>query len=209
MKRVGIFIDVSNLYFCLSRKYASRRLNYQKYLDFCKGLGDIQQAIAYGCYDAKRPESFIKALEGIGFQTKYKPIKRIFKQGVLEKIKGDWDVGMSVAIMQMLDRLDVIILGSADSDMKDLVEFARTRGIQVIVLACQVSSELHDVCTEVIEIPESMLEAHENDRNHTTVARKVTRKTTNRNRVQGDKQDKSHVDGNTDEVYRRQIEVKR
>lgn len=154
MKRIGVFCDVSNLYYCVCRKYTGRKLDYQKYYDFVKGLGEIQIANAYGSQMRSEAHKFIKCLKSVGFNAKFKAPKE-YKN---TKRKSDWDVGIAIDIVSMLDKIDTVILGSADSDMEPCVKYAMDRGLQVIVLACGVSSELHDVAHEVMEIPESMLE---------------------------------------------------
>ncbi len=158
MKRLGVFCDVSNLYYCISNRFDGRKLDYNKYLEFIKDFGDVQQAIAYGSQMRNEAHPFIKALKSAGFVTKFKRPKEIGKGGINYKRKSDWDVGISVDIISMLDRLDIVILGSADSDMAPVIDYVINHGVKVIVLACGIASELHDTGAEVIEVTESMLE---------------------------------------------------
>lgn len=166
MKRVGVFIDVSNLYYCIRRKYTDRKLDYKAYIDFCGSLGTIQKAMAYGAdMGTGSAKKFIYCLEQLGFETKYKMPKSYNNtEGAISR-KADWDVGITIDIVDMIDRIDILILGTADGDLEPLVRWAQRKGVTVIVLACGISRDLKDAATKFIEIPESMLEKKEEPTN--------------------------------------------
>lgn len=155
-KRVGVFCDISNLYYCINKKFFKRKLDYEAYLKYCKDLGEVQHAIAYGAQMENEARGFIHCLRRIGFEPKYKAPKD-YHNNTNFKRKADWDVGIAIDIVRYIDRVDLIILGSADGDMAPAVEWAKERGVEVIVLACGISRELKDI-TKYVEIPESMLE---------------------------------------------------
>ena len=154
-KRIGIFLDVSNLYYSVYRRYKCK-LNYVQYYKYVAELGDIVQAIAYGSQRDNEAANFITCLEKIGFEPRYKTPKIINDKDKV-KIKANWDVGIVVDIIQMVDRLDLVIMGTADGDFAPLIAYLKTKGVNVIVLACQISHELSNL-TQSIEIPESLLE---------------------------------------------------
>jgi uncharacterized LabA/DUF88 family protein len=160
-KRIGIFCDVSNLYYCIGKKFDKRKLDYRKYLAFAKDLGDVQHAIAYGAQLQNEASAFIHCLKNFGFEPKYKSPKDYHNKDNFKR-KADWDVGIAIDIVKMIDRLDLIILGTADGDLTPVVDWAKERGVDVIVLACGISRELKDT-TKYIEIPESMLEDVKDD----------------------------------------------
>jgi len=153
MKRIGLFLEVSNLYHTLNKRY-SKKLNYKRYYDFVSDLGDIQQAIAYGAQVKSEATGFMICLREAGFLPKYKEPKE-FHDGTK---KANWDVGMVIDIIQMIDRLDMVVLGSADGDFAPMVTYVQGRGLQVVILACNISHELREVATKCMEIPESLLE---------------------------------------------------
>lgn len=155
MKRIGVFVDVSNLYYCIGKKYDYRKLDYRKYLDFIGDLGEIVKSIAYGSQMSDEAIGFIHCLEKVGFQTKFKPVKTYSPDS---RRKADWDVGIAMDIVRMVDRFDMLILGTADGDLEPVVKWATEQGVDVIVLACGVSRELKTRATKYIEIPESLLE---------------------------------------------------
>lgn len=156
-KRIGIFADVSNIYYCVGKKYDGRKLDYKKYLEFTKDLGEIQKAIAYGAQLGDEAEGFIFRLKKIGYIIKYKTPKAYHNDSVLRR-KADWDVGIAVDMISMLGHFDLIILGTADGDLVPAVEYIRARDVDIVAFACGISRDLKDAATKYIEIPESLLE---------------------------------------------------
>lgn len=157
-KRLGIFIDLSNLYYCLTNKQKGAKIDYEKYYKFCESLGEIKVAIAYGSQVNSNAQNFIHCLNKIGYTTKYKEPKK-YRNGKSIKLKADWDVGIAVDMIIYSNKLDLMILGSADGDMIPVVEYLKARGIEVVVLASGISKELTEIATESIEIASSLLES--------------------------------------------------
>lgn len=156
-KNIGIFVDVSNLYYCIGNKFDNRKLDYSKYYNYINDLGHIKMAIAYGAQIKRQASKFLYALQKIGFETVYKTPKAFVDNGSIRK-KADCDLQIAVDIVNNLDKIDLLILGSADGDFKPIVELAKENNIKVIVIACEISKDLKDVADEFIEIPESLLE---------------------------------------------------
>lgn len=157
MKRIGVFVDVSNIYYCARKKYDHRKLDYKKYLDFVRDFGELTKVIAYGSRVSNEAAGFIHCLEKTGFQTKFKTVKSFSNENEMRR-KADWDVGIAMDIVSMIDRFDMIVLGTADGDLEPVVDWAIRRGVDVVVLACGISRDLKDRATKYIEIPESFLE---------------------------------------------------
>lgn len=157
MKRVGVFVDVSNLYYCIGKKFDHRKLDYRKYLEFVRDFGDLVKVIAYGSQMSNEAAGFIHCLNKIGFKTKFKAVKSYNNEQELRR-KADWDVGITMDVVRMVDRFDMIVLGTADGDLEPLVDWAIRRGVDVVVLACGISRDLKERATQYIEIPESLLE---------------------------------------------------
>lgn len=160
MKKLGIFMDVSNLYYCIGKKFIHRKLDYRKYINFVKDLGDPYISIAYGAQISGQANGFIYCLKQLGFQAKFKTPKAYSnaENGYVIKHKADCDVDIAMDIVNMIDRIDMIILGSADGDMLPVVEWAMSKGVEVVIIATGISKDLKDHCTKFIEIPESLLE---------------------------------------------------
>lgn len=157
MKKIGIFVDVSNLYFCLSSKFGGKKLDYSKYYDYIKDFGQIEVAIAYGAQVRGQANKFLHSLRQIGYETKYRSPKAFIDNGTVRK-KADCDLQIAIDIVKYAEEIDMLILGSADGDFKPLIKMAKEKGITTVILACQISKDLKVIADEFIEIPASLLE---------------------------------------------------
>jgi len=130
-QRIGVFVDVQNLY------YSARQL-YKNKVDFQTTLKDaiakrkVIRAIAYVIKaDVKDEDTFYEALNEIGFEVKSKDLQ-VFYGGAK---KGDWDVGIAMDVMRLAPKLDTIVLVSGDGDFSDLLEHSKSLGCRVEVVA--------------------------------------------------------------------------
>ena len=118
-QRVGVFIDVQNLYY-------SARAIYKKKVNFGEILKDVTagrkliRAIAYVIKTDtyKKEKDFFDALEKVGFEVKSKDLQ-IFYGGAK---KGDWDIGIAMDTIELAPKLDTIILVSGDGDYVELLQ---------------------------------------------------------------------------------------
>lgn len=177
MKRIGIFADLSNLYYSTTNRFNGRKLDYSKYVEFIRELGDPVVMIGYGAQIDREAAAFRRCLESVGFKTKYKKPKE-FNTAKGTKHKADWDVGIAVDMIhhQKIDNLDMIILGSGDGDMAAVCDYLKPLGCKIIVIAAGISFELKESCDQVIEIDESLLESKRDKKNvqHETVQAPTT-----------------------------------
>jgi uncharacterized LabA/DUF88 family protein len=156
-KRIGVFCDVSNLYYCIGKKFGGRKLDYRKYWEYVQECGEVVEAIAYGAQVSDEAAKFMLCLKNIGFLTKFmKPKTYHNVDGI--RHKADWDVGITIDIIESVERFDRIFLGSADGDLKPLVDYVQKKGVEVVVFACGISRALKDTAFKFVEIPESLLE---------------------------------------------------
>jgi uncharacterized LabA/DUF88 family protein len=112
LPKIGIFVDIQNIYYTTKQAF-NRQFNYRQFWQDISYLGDINIANAYAIAsnnDGQR--KFQDALRHIGFDIKLKP----FIQRSDGSAKGDWDVGITVDIMEAAEKLDHIILLSGDGD---------------------------------------------------------------------------------------------
>jgi len=161
MRKLGVFVDLSNLYFCVGKRYKGRKIDYRAYINYLKDIGTVELAYAYGTQRrANEAELFYKTLKEIGFYVKNKQVKEYLDADKgRSRSKADWDVGMAIDILSMSDRFNTLVLGSADGDLEPVVNWCVNKGICVIVMATGISGDLKDRANESIEIPESLLEA--------------------------------------------------
>lgn len=153
MKRIGLYIDVSNLYFCLYNNLKGK-LNYAALVEYLQPIGDIVIKKAYGAQVKEEAAGFIKTLHGLDFETYYKAPKYF---GAKHVGKADWDVGMAVDIIKDLDSIDMVILATADGDMAPLAEYVIERGKEIVIVGSNISKELQESCTTYIELPSSLV----------------------------------------------------
>lgn len=196
--RVGLFVDISNLYYCVGKRF-ERKIDYEKYLELAVGSGILVRAFAYGSHMEREADSFLFRLRQLGYEPKYKrpkefenpdywidvsPIEQIidlvgrqkFDPVLLDRVnktlssikgvlkakkdirKANWDVGIAIDVVRMINRLDTIVIGSADGDFAALVEWIKEQGCRCNIIACEISSDLKGVADSCIEIDESLLE---------------------------------------------------
>lgn len=126
-QRVGVFVDVQNLYYSAKNLY-NGKVDYSKLLKKAKDNRKLIRALAY-VVKAQTPdeENFFEALQEIGFQARKKKLKE-FRDGAK---KGDWDMGIAIDAIKMANKLDVAVLVTGDGDFKSLVEHLQNQGLQV------------------------------------------------------------------------------
>lgn len=126
-QRVGVFVDVQNLYYSAKNLYG-KKVNFANVLKSVVRGRSLIRAIAYVI---KTPEfkekSFFEALDKMGFQVKAKDLQ-VFYGGAK---KGDWDVGIAMDMIEMAPKLDVVILVSGDGDFVPLLLHARSNGCMI------------------------------------------------------------------------------
>jgi uncharacterized LabA/DUF88 family protein len=121
-QRVGIFIDVQNLYHSAKNLYHGR-VNYAELIKYLNNGRKLIRAIAYVVKsDSSTGEiQFFEALEKAGLELKSKDLQ-IYPDGTK---KADWDVGMAVDAILMSNNLDVVILVTGDGDFLPLVNYLK------------------------------------------------------------------------------------
>jgi uncharacterized LabA/DUF88 family protein len=157
----ALFVDIANLYYCVGKRFQNRKLDYAKIRDKVGELGQLYRAFAYGVQMGEEANPFINCLKKLGYDTKYKR-SRMSEDNVKQVIrKADWDIGLTLDVVRVLDRVDTVVLGSADADLIDLVRFIRDKGVRCIIFACGIPQELREAADFYIEIEDSLLEVKE------------------------------------------------
>ena len=118
MKKIAIFVDVQNIYYTTRQAYG-RQFNYQKLWQRISSEGEIVSATAYATHRGDDKQlKFQNALKQIGFTVKLKP----YIQRSDGSSKGDWDVGITIDVMQAAKDVDTVVLLSGDGDFDLLLE---------------------------------------------------------------------------------------
>lgn len=118
MQKVSIFVDVQNIYYTTKQAFNSN-FDYNKFWKKITYDREVVVAFAYTTNknDAKQIQ-FQNILRGIGFNVKLKPyISRSDGSS-----KGDWDVGITIDILDYAPKSDIVVLASGDGDFDLLIQ---------------------------------------------------------------------------------------
>jgi uncharacterized LabA/DUF88 family protein len=134
MEKVAIFVDVQNIYYTTRQSY-QRHFSYSAFWQQATTNRQVVAAIAYAIDkgDSKQ-KGFQQILRNIGFEVKLKP----YIQRSDGTAKGDWDVGITLDVIDYAPQVDVITLLSGDGDFDVLLNKAHS---------------VHGVTTEVYGVP--------------------------------------------------------
>jgi uncharacterized LabA/DUF88 family protein len=128
---LAVFVDSQNLYYSARMGYAAK-VNYEKLLRLITGSRNLIKAYAY---IVQPPEGDVKpfatSLERIGYIVKTKDV-RTRADG---SAKANWDMGIALDILGILDRVDTIVLASGDGDFVVLVDFIKSKNKRVEIFA--------------------------------------------------------------------------
>jgi uncharacterized LabA/DUF88 family protein len=118
VKRIAVFADVQNIYYTTRQAYG-RQFNYRKLWQRISSEGEIISATAYATHRGDEKQlKFQDALKHIGFTVKLKP----YIQRSDGSAKGDWDVGITIDVLDAAKDVDKIVLLSGDGDFDLLLE---------------------------------------------------------------------------------------
>ncbi len=123
MKTVAVFVDVQNIYYTTRQRF-SRHFDYNRFWAEVTRDRKVVKAIAFAIdRDDSKQRQFQNILRAIGFEVKLKP----FIQRRDGSAKGDWDVGITLDVMEYASLSDVVVLASGDGDFDLLVDKVRDK----------------------------------------------------------------------------------
>jgi uncharacterized LabA/DUF88 family protein len=152
-QKVAVFVDVQNMYYS-AKNLHSAKVNFGKVLDSAVSGRQLIRAFAYVIKaDVGLEKEFFNALYKLGFEVKSKDLQ-IFLGG---SKKGDWDVGLCMDVVRMIDKIDVMVLVSGDGDYYDLLEYAKSRGVrtEIISFGKTTSTKLTDFSDYFLDMSEN------------------------------------------------------
>ena len=118
MPTAAIFVDVQNMYYTCRDAY-QRQFNYRALWQKLSGDYQIVHAYAYAIESQNDGQhKFQRALRHMGFDVKTKP----FIQRRDGSAKGDWDVGITLDVMDLAEKVEHIFLLSGDGDFDLLLQ---------------------------------------------------------------------------------------
>ncbi|MBU0963572.1 NYN domain-containing protein [Patescibacteria group bacterium] len=152
-QRVGVFVDVQNLYYSAKNLYKSK-VNFAEVLKTAVSGRQLIRAIAYVIKAQNLDEQkFFEALDKQGFEVKMKDLQ-VFYGG---HKKGDWDVGVAIDVIRMSSKFDVVVLATGDGDFIPLLEYLQNHGqyVEVIAFGESASSILKERADDFIDLSQN------------------------------------------------------
>jgi uncharacterized LabA/DUF88 family protein len=117
LKKVSVFVDVQNIYYTVRQTFGCH-FNYNFFLSEITKDRQLVKAFAYAIDKRDNKQmKFQQILETIGFEIKLKP----FIQRRDGSAKGDWDVGITIDVLDYAKKSDIIVLASGDGDFDLLI----------------------------------------------------------------------------------------
>jgi uncharacterized LabA/DUF88 family protein len=121
MKKVAVFVDVQNVYYT-TKQFYNCHFNYNAFWTKATSNREVVKAVAYAIDRGdEKQRQFQNILKAIGFELKLKP----FIQRSDGSRKGDWDVGITLDVMEYAKGSDVVVLVSGDGDFDLLLQKAK------------------------------------------------------------------------------------
>ena len=128
-QRVAILVDSSNI----APRHTGVRVDYSKILGRLNTRQIIRAIVYHVEADAARQAGFVQTIRKMGYEVKTKPLKT-YSNG---KKKGDWDVGITIDAVTLVEKVDVICIVSGDGDYVPLVSYLKSRGVKVEAMALE------------------------------------------------------------------------
>jgi uncharacterized LabA/DUF88 family protein len=152
-QRVGVFIDVQNLYYSAKNLFG-QKVNFGNIVKEAVGNRKLIRAVAYVVStESKDEQPFFEALYNLGIETREKDLQ-VFNTGFK---KADWDVGLTVDAIRLASSLDAIVLVSGDGDYLPLVEYLQKsfgKQVEVVAFRDTTSSKLVEEADDFLDLGE-------------------------------------------------------
>ena len=156
MKKIAVFVDVQNVYYT-TKQIHKCHFDYNAFWAKATSNRKVVKAIAYAIDRGdEKQKQFQNILKGIGFDLKLKP----FIQRSDGSAKGDWDVGITLDVMEHSKNTDVVVLVTGDGDFELLVaKIRRDFGVSVEVygVAQLTARSLIDSASKFVRIEGKLL----------------------------------------------------
>jgi uncharacterized LabA/DUF88 family protein len=136
-ERVAVFVDGANLYG--TAKALGFDIDYRRLLALFAAKGRLLRAFYYTAlmedqeYSPLRP--LVDWLDYNGFTVVTKPAKEFLDHAGRRRLKSNMDVEVAVDMLEIVDRVDHIVLLSGDGDFRRLIESVQRRGVRVTVIS--------------------------------------------------------------------------
>lgn len=156
MKKLALLVDVQNIYYT-TRQAFQRQFHYQAFWDRVTRDRQVTSALAFAIEprDGKQ-KGFQQILKDIGFEVKLKP----YIQRSDGSAKADWDVGITLEMLELAPQVDVMALASGDGDFDLAVQRVKQKypvEVEVYGVEPLTADSLIQSCDRFNPIEESLL----------------------------------------------------
>ncbi|MBZ9578129.1 NYN domain-containing protein [Patescibacteria group bacterium] len=149
-QRVGVLIDVQNLYHSAKNLY-NARVNFREILKLAVSERNLIRAFAYVVRTKTGEEkAFFEALTKLGIETRVRDLQEFYGG----QKKADWDVGIVIDAIKIAPSVDTLVLASGDGDFISLVEYLKNQGkrVEVIAFGRSSSGRLKEIADEFVDL---------------------------------------------------------
>jgi len=161
--RIALFIDGANLH--ATARTLGVDIDFKRLLREFEGRGTLLRASYYTAIIEDQEYSSVRPLTDWlsynGYTVVTKATKEFVDASGRRKVKGNMDIELAVAAMELAEQVDEIVLLSGDGDFRSLVKAVQRRGVRVTVISTiasqppMIADELRrqaDVFTDLVEL---------------------------------------------------------
>ncbi len=136
-ERTAVFIDGANLYGAV--RGLGFDIDYRKLLNLFRTNCHLVRALYYTAlfedqdYTPLRP--LVDWLDYNGYTVVTKPAREFQDAQGRRKVKGNMDMELAIDVLEMVERLDHVVLFSGDGDFRRLGEAIQRRGVRFSVVS--------------------------------------------------------------------------
>lgn len=143
--KTGLIVDLNNLHQGVQERYGQRRLMILEYVRLLESAGHMLTfKIAYSRQAARQVGAFHTLLQTNGFETHF--------------LQTHWNVSMALRVAEMIPSIDCLVLGTANTEMGRVLEWARKQGKLTKCFALNIPKHFKQFA-ECVEVPEEALNA--------------------------------------------------
>lgn len=152
--KVYIFIDAANIFY--TQRTLGWKISYGKLRQYFKEeCGEnLGLMFVYTAYDSDRPQQkkFLDMLEINRYIVRTKEVKRIRVAKGIYEWKGDFDVELSMDVIDNLQKFETAVLLSGDSDFAPVVKRMKDNNKRIIVMSAK-----HHISRELIHLTDKYI----------------------------------------------------
>lgn len=156
VEKIALFVDVQNVYYTCRQSFG-QQFDYTAFWAQATSHRQVVAAYAYAIErNDEKQRQFQHRLQSLGFTLRLKP----FIQRADGSAKGDWDVGITIDMLESAALADTLVLVSGDGDFSILAERLRQhygKRVEVYGAPALTAKALMDAANQFVAIDERLL----------------------------------------------------